>query len=232
MMPKGSLLRNALFPMIALLVLLVGDFVLLYALLGIGDDGHAFNYLGDSINPILQFIIFGVLVSIVGLLSTLLLRLRRFGERILKRFYSGSNYIYGLSLLFALANFILLIRIVWHEYDFGGLWAVIFFFCGIWLSALVSILMMSIPEIVKPALARFWPYMVGVVVIILAISNPTAGQFKNYADDTPSENHNKYRRVSNFILFSLFEEVSIGADGKADTVTYLGICGNFFEVRS
>jgi hypothetical protein len=234
-MPTASLLRSALFPIFSLIFLLLIDAILLLAVFGIGDVNNTFEFITNSIFLPLQFLIFGLVISLMVTLTALLLKLRKFTLSIEKRLFGQSNYIYGLSYLFTVANFIFLIVAIWSNYHFSDFWAVVCFFCALWLAAFISILPLSYPEYMKLTFAKAWPYVIGIIFMLLALTNPTAGQFKNYADSQLRNGaNNKYRRISNFIFFSLFEEDTFTTgdeSGEPDIDRYLGICGNFFEYR-
>jgi len=71
--------------------------------------------------------------------------------------------------------------------------------------------------------------IIGVILIVLVITNPSLKDFKEYKGISPivSEN-NIVRRSHNFILFSTYQE----ADNIGEfyhSISYIGVFDNFFE---
>lgn len=68
----------------------------------------------------------------------------------------------------------------------------------------------------------------GCIVIILTIFNPSATTFKSYTTEgTRLDGVYKFRRTSNFIIFSYFVKIKY----NGDTTKYFGIADNIIQIK-
>ena len=90
--------------------------------------------------------------------------------------------------------------------------------------------MNNITLIMKNKILKYSLITIGCIVILLAITNPSPKQFKDYLGLT-----NPVRRTSNWIIFSNYEYTVTSRDKygifiSGETKYYFAIFNNFYEI--
>lgn len=71
--------------------------------------------------------------------------------------------------------------------------------------------------------------VIGVVVLVLALLNPSFSAFRHHAERAKDQERTVYIRQLNFFLFSIYRKEWPEYNGKVSSETYIGFLGNFWS---